>query len=100
MEKKIRNFVNTVPHILGLTIVRGEIHLNHARKNKFRRILYAAAKDNYSHEHVMGVVAAITQIYGKESNWPGWLLKPWQKYQLEREVRIWLGTNTNSRPKI
>ncbi len=98
-EKKTRNFVNIVPHVLGLTIVRGEIHLNHRRKNKFRRILYAATKGNYSHKHVMGIVAAIRQIYGEERNWPGWLLKPWQKYQLKREVIIWKGTDTNCRPK-
>jgi len=101
-QRKTRdNFGKTIPHILGLTIIRGEIHINHLRKNKFRRILFAAAKHSvYSHEHVLGIVADVKSIYGSEKNWPGWLLKPWQKYQYEMEVRIWKGkTRINCHPK-
>jgi len=85
-KRKIRNNRGKdIPHILGLTIVEGKIHLKRQVKNKFRRIFYAALKfDAYSSERINGVVGEIRQIYGEEKDWPGWLRKPYKRYQKER----------------
>jgi RNA-directed DNA polymerase len=74
-EKKIKdNLGKTIPHMLGLTIVNGKIHMSHRRKNKFRRMIYAAYKFNsYSENKINGIKSAIQFIYGEEKKWPGWL---------------------------
>lgn len=81
-EKTKDNFGKTIPHMLGLTIVRGRIHIRRERKNEYRRILYEATHfpSLHSREKVMGIGSAIACVYGDEEEWPGWLLKPWQKY--------------------
>lgn len=87
-EKKTRdNSGRTIPHLLGLTIVNGQIHLRRGRKKEFRRIIYAAlVYQAYSSEKVKGIIEAIRFVYGEENNWPGWLLRIWQDYQAEMEV--------------
>jgi len=86
--KKIKdNFGRTIPHILGLTIVDGKIHIRRGTKKKFRRILYMAWKYGaYSPQQVEGTVAAIRQTYGKEKNWPGWLRECWTRYQIKHQT--------------
>ncbi|MBL7084207.1 MAG: hypothetical protein ISS41_11360 [Candidatus Aminicenantes bacterium] len=86
--KKIKdNFDRTIPHILGLTIVNGKIHIRRCTKKKFRRIFYMAWKHGaYSPQQVEGTVAAIRQTYGKEKNWPGWLREYWTKYQTKYQT--------------
>ena len=86
--KKIKdNLGKTIPHMLGLTIVDGKIHIRRCTKKKFRRILYMAWKyETYSSEQVWGIVAAIRQTYGEEKNWPGWLRKYWTKYQIKYQM--------------
>ncbi len=83
-KKTKDNLGKTIPHMLGLTIVDGEIHIRRRTKKKFRRILYMAWKHGaYSPQQVRGTVATIRQTYGQERNWPGWLRKYWTKYQIE-----------------
>lgn len=44
-KKKIKdNLGKTIPHMLGLTVVNGKIHICRRQKKKFRRIFYAAMK--------------------------------------------------------
>lgn len=83
-EKTRDNYGKTIPHILGLTIVDNKIHIKRRLKNKFRRIMYAARMGVYSSEQVLGIRAYIRDIYGDQENWPGWLLKPYDRYQAER----------------
>ena len=79
------NLGKTIPHMLGLTIVDGKIHIKRHSKKKFRKIFYMAWKYGvYSPEQVSGIAAAIKQTYGPEKNWPGWLRKYWTKYQAKR----------------
>jgi len=86
--RKIKdNFDRTIPHILGLTIVDGKIHIRRCTKKKFRRIFYMAWKYGfYSPQQVEGTAAAIRQTYGKEKNWPGWLREYWTKYQTKYQT--------------
>ncbi len=81
-NEKIRdNLGKTIPHILGLAIRDGKIHIRRRLKNKFRRIIYAAGtKGAYSENCVRGVIQNIGYIYG--DNWPGWLLKVYLDYLL------------------
>jgi len=81
-NKKIKdNRGQTIPRVLGLTIVEDKIHIKRGAKNKFRRIFYAAMMFNaYSSKQVQGTANAIKDIYGEEKNWPGWLLKPYLQY--------------------
>jgi hypothetical protein len=81
-EKTKDNFGKTIPHILGLTIVDEDIHINRSQKKKVRRMMYAARKFGaYSPEQVAGMTSYISGIYGQKKNWPGWLLKEYIKYQ-------------------
>jgi hypothetical protein len=84
-ERKTRdNLGKTIPHILGLTIVDGKIHINAQTKNRIRRILYAARVHNaYSSEQVSGVVGYLRHIYGEENNWPGNLLNAYRRWQYQ-----------------
>jgi len=86
-DKKTRdNFGKTIPHILGLTIVDGKIHINRQTKNRIRRILYAARVHGaYSDEKVTGIIGYVRHVYGDESDWPGSILKLYQYYQTEQE---------------
>ncbi len=81
-EKKTRdNKGKHIPHILGMTVVNGKIHLPRAKKKEYRRILFEATKfGSHSKEKVLGILSHINQVYGGEDNWPGWLLKPTLKY--------------------
>ncbi len=83
-EKTRDNYGKTIPHILGLTIVDNKIHIRRRLKNKFRRIMYAARMGAYSQEQILGISGYIRNVYGEQQNWPGWLLKPYDRYQAER----------------
>jgi len=85
-EKKTRdNLGKTIPHILGLTIVDGKIHIKRQTKNRIRRMLYAATVHGaYSDEKVSGLIGYVRHIYGEKTNWPGSILKLYQQYQTER----------------
>jgi len=87
-ERKTRdNLGRTIPHVLGLTIVDGKIHINRQTKNYIRRIIYAALTQNaYSAERVAGVIGYVCHIYGDEENWPGSILRVWRQYQSERRA--------------
>jgi hypothetical protein len=82
-EKKTRdNFGRTIPHLLGLTVVDGKIHIGRQAKNKIRRIIYAASTAGaYSSEQVSGIVGYVRHIYGEEENWPGSILNVYRQYQ-------------------
>jgi len=81
-KKNKDNLGKTIPHMLGLTVVDGKIHIRRGAKNKFRRRLYMAWKYGaYSRAQALGIAAAIRQTYGQEKDWPGWLRKYWVKYQ-------------------
>lgn len=82
-EKNKDNLGKTIPHMLGLTVIDRKIHVRRSTKKKIRRILYMAWKyDSYSPGKVAGVVGTIYQTYGKkETNWPGWVRKFWDKYR-------------------
>ncbi len=78
--KKIKdNFGKTIPHLLGLTIVDGKIHISRKQKKKFRQIIYLATKYDayapFSDEVVRGVLGYIKHIYGERKNWPGWVVR-------------------------
>lgn len=85
-ERKTRdNLGKTIPHILGLTIVDGKIHIKRQTKDRIRRILYAArVYGAYSDEKVAGLIGYVRHIYGEEANWPGSILKLYQQYKAER----------------
>lgn len=75
-EKNKDNFSKTIPHLLGLTVVDGNLHITRRQKKKFRQMLYMAVKYKaYSPEVVRGIRGYIKHIYGEEKNWPGWLKK-------------------------
>ena len=75
-KKTKDNLGKTIPHLLGLTVVEGKIHISRKQKKKFRRIFYEAMKyDAYSPEVVHGIMRYIGHIYGEKENWPGWLTK-------------------------
>jgi len=75
-KKTKDNLGKTIPHLLGLTIVDGKIHLSRQQKKKFRRIFYSAVKYRaYPPEVVRGIMMYIHHIYGEKKNWPGWLIK-------------------------
>jgi hypothetical protein len=82
-EKKTRdNSGRTIPHLLGLTVVDGKIHIGRESKNKIRRIIYAAMTFGaYSPEQVTGIVGYVRHIYGEEENWPGGILNVYRQYQ-------------------
>jgi hypothetical protein len=86
-ERKTRdNSRKTIPHVLGLTVVYGVIHINRKTKNKIRRIIYAAmTKDAYTSEQVAGLIGHVRHIYGEEENWPGSILNVYRQYQREEE---------------
>lgn len=86
-SKKTRdNLGKTIPHIIGLTLVDGKIHIKRKAKKEFRRIMYAMKFGKYSQEKMNGIAGgAIKQIYGQEEFWPGWLRGPYLKY-LEEKV--------------
>lgn len=88
-ERKTRdNSGKTIPHVLGLTIVDGKIHINRQTKNRIRRIIYAAKTHGaYSDEKVAGVIGYIRHIYGEEINWPGNILTVYQRYQARRMMK-------------
>jgi|GEM_PF-2083215 len=80
-EKTKNNFGNTVPRMLGLTIVDGKVHLKRRTKRRFRRIFYLAWKYGaYNNRQVTGVASNIRQVYGEPENWPGSLRKYWVAY--------------------
>jgi len=87
-KRKTRdNLGKTIPHLLGLTIVDGEIHLRRRTKKKLRNMLYLAWKYGaHSPAQIQGAISIIRQIYGQEENWPGWLLEYWVKYQAKRQA--------------
>ena len=73
-KKNKDNFGKTIPHLLGLTIVDGKLHIKRKQKKKLRRMLYLAKKyEIYSPEVVRGINNYIGCIYGEKKNWPGWL---------------------------
>ncbi len=73
-SKNKDNLGKTVPHMLGLTVVGGKLHIKRKLKNKFRRVLYAHKKYGaYSDEVVRGIHNYVGCIYGEKKNWPGWL---------------------------
>lgn len=75
-SKNKDNFGKTVPHMLGLTVVDGKLHMKRKQKKKLRRMLYMAIKyEAYSEEVVRGINNYIGCIYGERKNWPGWLKK-------------------------
>jgi len=75
-KKTKDNLGKTIPHLLGLTIVDGKLHISHKQKNRFRRMFYAAMKyEAYSPQVVNGIMRYIGHIYGPKENWPGWLTK-------------------------
>lgn len=75
-KKTKDNLGKTIPHLLGLTVVDGNLHISRKQKKKFRRIFYAAMKYGaHSPEVVHGIMRYIGHIYGKKENWPGWLTK-------------------------
>lgn len=75
-KKNKDNLGKTIPHLLGLTIVDGKIHISRKQKNKFRNIFHLAVKyEAYSPEVVHGIMRYIGHIYGARENWPGWLTK-------------------------
>ncbi len=77
-EKTKDNFGNTIPRMLGLSIVDDRIHLKRYTKLKFSRMLFAAWKhDAYNDRQVDGIAAVIKQTYGEVQNWPGSLRKYW-----------------------
>jgi hypothetical protein len=92
-EKKTRDNVQasggiTIPHILGLTIVDGKVHIKRRTKEKIRRIIYAAmVHDAYSDEQVAGMIGYVRHIYGEKNNWPGNILRIYKQYQKERRIR-------------
>lgn len=75
-KKTKDNLGKTIPHLLGLAVVDGKLHISRQQKKKFRRIFYAAMKyGKYSPEVVHGIMRYIGHIYGEKNNWPGWLTK-------------------------
>lgn len=91
-EEKIKdNLGRTIPHMLGLTIVKGKIHIRRKRKKECRRRFWEALKyGDYSPAEVKGVAEAIRCIYGEEENWPGWLLRPWREYQAKQTAAVFI----------
>lgn len=87
-QKTRDNLGKTIPHLLGLTIVGGNIHLRRRTKKKFRRILWMAAKGKgaYSPRCAIGIARHIDYIYGEQANWPGWLEKAWIEYRKRMEA--------------
>lgn len=84
-EKTRDNAGRTIPHLLGLTIVDGKIHINRQTKNRIRRIIYAAATQGaYSNEKVAATVGYVRHIYGEEANWPGSIRTVYRRYQARR----------------
>ncbi len=85
-EKTKDNLGKTTPHMLGLTIVgkkHQKIHINHRKKNAYRRIFFMAWKydDAYPKKYVIGIAMYIRQIYGQEQHWPGWVREYWILYR-------------------
>lgn len=73
-SKNKDNLGKTVPHMLGLTVVGGKLHIKRKQKKKIRRMLFMAKKYRaYSEEVVRGIHNYINCIYGDKKNWPGWL---------------------------
>jgi hypothetical protein len=74
---KIKNNCGTtIPHLLGLTIVDGKLHISRHKKNEIRRKMYAFIKHGAYSEHIaMGLMMYVQYIYGKDQKkWPNWLL--------------------------
>lgn len=75
-KKNKDNLGKTIPHLLGLTVADGKLHLSRTQKKKFRGIFYLAVKyQEYPPEVVHGIMRYVHHIYGPKENWPGWLTK-------------------------
>ncbi len=78
-KKKTKdNLGKTIPHMLGLIIVDGKVHLKRYTKKKFRQRFYFAWKHGlYNDWLVDGTANVIRQVYGDPEDWPGSLRKYW-----------------------
>lgn len=80
-EEKIKdNKSKTIPHMLGLTIVDGKVHIRRERKKEYRRIFHEALQGKHSSQKVSGLANYIKCIYGELKDWPGWLRNPYVEY--------------------
>lgn len=84
-EKTKDNRGKTIPHMLGLTIVDGKVHIRRGRKKEYRRIFHEALRNkDFNPKKAAGLANYIRCIYGPEEHWPGWLRRPWEEYQITR----------------